>query len=162
MPGNVPSSRRPTTFDQNPDDSRLKPRIRSNQLTKMPANSGIMIAQRNGLLRAHTEQNLSQPIVGSAHSAYTGIQASMPPTSVSGLAGPQIRVIGLPPCSITTMLIMVMNPISVATAAITASTGATIATLATFDSTVWLSDSGNDFQNSTLRSLRSSYSVPRQ
>ena len=54
----------------------------------MPANTGIMIAHRNGLLRAQAEHSSSQPTVGSAHNAYTG----MPPTSwtaiVSGFAGP--------------------------------------------------------------------------
>src|SRR5690606_35900519 len=39
------------------------------QATKMPANSGIMIAHRNGLLRAQDEHSISQPMVGMAHSA---------------------------------------------------------------------------------------------
>ncbi len=47
-------------------------------------------------------------------------------------------------------------------AAPTARVGATISALASLDSTVSRSDTGSDFQNSTLRSLRSSYRVPRQ
>ena len=70
MPGTMLSSRRPTHVAPEPASRRaLNRSIRSNQLTKMPANSGTMIAHRNGLLRAHAEQNSSQPTVGSAHSA---------------------------------------------------------------------------------------------
>ena len=54
------------------------------------------------------------------------------------------------------------NPTMVASAAIVAMSGATSSALAAFDSTVCESDSGSDFQNSTLRSLRSSCSAPRQ
>ena len=60
-------------FFQNHADSRLKACITSNQMTKMPANTGIMIAHRNGLLRAQAEHIISQPTVGSAHNTYTGI-----------------------------------------------------------------------------------------
>ena len=48
------------------------------------------------------------------------------------------------------------KPIIVASAATVAITGATSRALAAFDSTVCESDNGSDFQNSTLRSLRSS------
>ena len=40
--------------------------------------------------------------------------------------------------------------------------GAITVALSTFDSTVSRSETGSDFQNSTLRSLRSSYRLPRQ
>ena len=40
--------------------------------------------------------------------------------------------------------------------------GAASNAIASFDRTVSPSDTGSDFQNSTLRSLRSSNSVPRQ
>ena len=40
--------------------------------------------------------------------------------------------------------------------------GATTNALSTLASTVSRSDTGNDFQNSTLRSLRSSNKVPKQ
>ena len=54
------------------------------------------------------------------------------------------------------MLATSMKPIIVATPAATARAGATSVALATLDSTVCVSDTGSDFQNSTLRSLRSS------
>ena len=49
-----------------------------------------------------------------------------------------------------------------AIAAPTARAGATSSALAALENTVSRSDSGSDFQNSTLRSLRSSYRLPRQ
>src|SRR3546814_12140413 len=76
MPGTVPSSRRPTMLLQNHELSRLNISIRSNQLTKMPVNSGTMIAHRNGLLCDHAEHSSSQPTVGNAHNAYTNGRAS--------------------------------------------------------------------------------------
>src|SRR3546814_13755083 len=82
---------------QNHELSRLNISIRSNQLTKMPVNSGTMIAHRNGLLCDHAEHSSSQPTVGNAHNAYTGIHARVPAAIVSGLAGSQRRVHGLPP-----------------------------------------------------------------
>src|SRR3546814_8723430 len=61
MPGTVPSSRRPTMLLQNHELSRLNISIRSNQLTKMPVNSGTMIAHRNGLLCDHrSEEHTSE------------------------------------------------------------------------------------------------------
>jgi hypothetical protein len=69
LPGTRLSRARPTMFCQNQPDSRLNTFIRSNQLTKMPLNTGIMIAHRNGLLFAQAEHSSSQPAVGSAHSA---------------------------------------------------------------------------------------------
>src|SRR3546814_9408787 len=102
---------------------------RSKQLTKMPVNSGTMIAHRNGLLCDHAEHSSSQPTVGNAHSAKTGIQARVPAAIVSGLAGPQSSVHGLPPWHSTTMLSMTMKPMLVTSEAITASTGATTTAL---------------------------------
>ena len=55
-----------------------------------------------------------------------------------------------------------MKPIEVAMAATVAITGAITRALNTFDSTVCWSDSGSDFQNRMLRSLRSSNRAPRQ
>ena len=69
LPGATLSRVRATTFFQNQSTPGSKACIRSNQLTKMPANTGIMIAHRNGLLRAQAEHSSSQPTVGSAHSA---------------------------------------------------------------------------------------------
>ena len=46
----------------------------------------MRIAHRNGLLRAHAEQSINQPTVGSAHSAYTGIIATKLAATFSGLA----------------------------------------------------------------------------
>src|SRR5690606_3623714 len=106
MPGTVPSSRRPTMLPQNHVLSSLNNSIRSNQLTKMPANRGTMRAHRNGLLRDHAEHSSSQPTVGRDHSAYTGIQARLLAAIVNGLAGPQSRVQGLPPWNSTTALSM--------------------------------------------------------
>src|SRR3546814_3967256 len=77
---------------QNHELSRLNISIRSNQLTKMPVNSGTMIAHRNGLLCDHAEHSSSQPTVGNAHNAYTGIHARVPAAIVSGLAGSHSRV----------------------------------------------------------------------
>src|SRR3546814_14600780 len=104
MPGTVPSSRRPTMLLQNHELSRLNISIRSNQLTKMPVNSGTMIAHRNGLLCDHAEHSSSQPTVGNAHNAYTGIHARVPAAIVSGLAGSHSRVHGLPPWTNTTKI----------------------------------------------------------
>src|SRR5690606_987373 len=161
MAGTVPSSARPTMLVQNHEASRLNRSISLNQLTSTPATTGTITAQRNGALRAHTEQSSSQPTVGSAHRAYTGIQARCPAMMPIGLAGPQISVQALPPCITTTALIITMKANMVRMATPTAMAGATSTALATFDSTVSVSDSGSDFQNSTLRSLRSSYSAPR-
>ena len=149
-------------FFQNQMVSRLNSCIRSNQVTKMPANTGIMIAHRNGLLLAQDEHSISQPMVGIAHNAYSGMLAIRYPATFSGLAGPHNSVSGLPPCSATMPLEMIRKPIIVSTPAVMARAGATTAALATLDSTVARSDSGSDFQNSTLRSLRSSYRLPRQ
>ncbi|MNI93472.1 hypothetical protein D3C73_1514350 [compost metagenome] len=55
-----------------------------------------------------------------------------------------------------------MNTSRVRLDAMMAMSGATISALNTLDSTVWVSDSGSDFQNRMLRSRRSSYSAPRQ
>src|SRR3546814_856618 len=142
MPGTVPSSRRPTMFFQNHELSRLNVSIRSNQLTKMPVNSGTMIAHRNGLLWDHAEHSSSQPTVGNAHSAYTGIHTRVPAAIVSGLAGSHSSVQGLPPWNITTTLSMTMKPIMMTSEAIAARTGATTTALATFESTVCASDTG--------------------
>ena len=121
-----------------------------------------MIAHRNGLLRAHEEQSISQPTVGSAHTAYTGIDAIITPALASGLPGPHSRVSGLPPWASTKPLTSNRKANMVAIHAATASAGATSTALATLDRTVSRSETGSDFQNSTLRSLRSSYRLPRQ
>src|SRR5688500_2141967 len=128
----------------------------------MLANSGIITAHRNGLLRAQAEHSSSQPIAGSAQTAYTGRVATSCAAILSGWAGPHTSVTGLPPCTSTTPLMTTRKPNIVISPAMIASSGATTAALATFDSTVSRSDTGSDFQNSTLRSLRSSYSAPRQ
>ena len=47
-------------------------------------------------------------------------------------------------------------------ATLIAMAGATSSALAALDNTVSRSETGSDFQNSTLRSLRSSYRLPRQ
>ncbi len=60
------------------------------------------------------------------------------------------------------MLMTSMKPSMVMMPAITAISGATISALISLDSTVWVSDSGSDFQNRMLRSRRSSYRAPRQ
>src|SRR5690606_37674569 len=162
LPGTVLSSERPTMWLQNQPEGRSKRRIRSNQLTKMPANTGIMVAHRNGLPLAQAAHSRSQPTVGSDPSAYTGSSARVWPATASGLAGPNTIVTGLPPWTSTNRLIASSSPNITSSAAATASTGATRVAVATLDNTVWVSDSGSDFQNSTLRSLRSSYSAPRQ
>ncbi len=69
MPGVALSSRRPTTCPQNQPLLRPDSFIRSNQLTMTPANTGSITAHRNGLLLAQAEHSISQPAVGSAHSA---------------------------------------------------------------------------------------------
>src|SRR5690606_4586289 len=148
-PGTALSSERPTTLLQNQPVGRSNSCIRSNQLTKMPANSGIMIAHRNGLPLAQAEHSSSQPTVGSAHSAYTGSTARVCPAMASGLAGPSAMVNGLPPWTSTNRLITSRNPSMVRSAAPIAISGATTVAVATFDSTVCASDSGSDFQNST-------------
>ncbi len=57
---------------------------------------------------------------------------------------------------------MIMKPNIVTMAAATASSGAMTSAPTSLDSTVCVSETGIDFQNSTLRSRRSSYSAPRQ
>ena len=162
VPGTALSRPRATMFFQNQPLSRSNRFMMSNQLMKMPENTGSMIAHRNGLLFDQAEHSSSQPTVGSAHSAYTGIVASIEPASCSGLPGPQTRVIGLPLCSSTNVLSSSRKPNMQAIATPTAISGATSSALAALDSTVSRSETGSDFQNSTLRSLRSSYRLPRQ
>src|SRR5688572_22037160 len=103
-PGTMLVRLRATMFFQNQAVSRSKACIRSNQPTKMPAKIGMISAHRNGLLLAQDEHSISQPTVGSAQRAYTGIEASRCAQTFSGLAGTQSRVYGLPPCSSTTRL----------------------------------------------------------
>src|SRR5690606_16559243 len=160
--GTVPSSIRATMLVQNQLVSRLNSRITLNRLTNTPDRIGTSSAHRNGTLRAQAEHSISQPTVGSAQSAYTGIAASIDSEIISGLPGPQISSQGFPPCIITTALSISRKPNIVAMADSVASTGRGPTPLTTLEATVMPSDTGIDFQNSTLRSLRSSYRAPRQ
>src|SRR5690606_14647691 len=147
---------------QNHWASRLNSRITLNMLTKAPESTGTSTAHRKGTLRAQAEHSISQPTVGSAQTAYTGIAASRASEMVSAWPGPQRSSSGLPPWYMTTALNSTRNTSIVAMAMIVASSGMTIVAETIFDSTVSPSDTGSDFQNRTLRSLRSSYSAPRQ
>src|SRR3546814_16668955 len=89
----------------------------------MPVNSGTMIAHRNGLLWDHAEHSSSQPTVGNAHRAYTGIHTRVPAAIVSGLAGSHSSVQGLPPWNITTTQSMTMKPLMITSEAIARRTG---------------------------------------
>ena len=112
------------------------------------------------MLLAQAEHSISQPAVGSAHSAYRGIQPNIVPTRLKKSSWPQYSVNGLAPLSRMNRLTMTPKPIIVAMPISEASSGPTSSAVASFDSTVSRSDTGSDFQNSTLRSLRSSYRQP--
>src|SRR5690348_1552518 len=92
VPGNTLNRPRNTMFFQYQPSSRWNTFIRLNQLMRMPENTGIRIAHRNGLLRAQAEHSISQPTAGRAHSAYTGISATRLTATLSGLPGPQTKV----------------------------------------------------------------------
>src|SRR3954462_3265586 len=74
--GTMLSSARPTILLQNqPLVSDIACMTRTHQ-TRKPVTIGSITAHRNGLERAKLEHSSSQPIVGSAHKAFTGIDTS--------------------------------------------------------------------------------------
>src|SRR5436190_13463212 len=133
----------------------------SNQLSSAPAITGTPTAHRNGLVRAQAETIISQPTVGSAQTMYTGSMPSSANGEVysSGSASTPNR---LTPAVAATMHRIARPMMPVATAIAIVISGAARRAIATFDSTVSWSETGSDFQNSTLLSLRSSNSEPRQ
>ena len=66
------------------------------------------------------------------------------------------------PLSASTPLSIRISASEVRQAAATTISGVTTMAMASFDSTVWASETGSDFQNSRLRSRRSSYRALRQ
>ena len=132
----------------------------SNQVSRMPAMTGTNTAHRKGLPRAQLDTSISQPMLGSAQIAFTGMPASITPHSFSGSAGPHSSFIGL------TSLIQKKPPITASISrcsrmpAAQAIAGASRVAATILVSTVCTSDTGIDFQNSTERSLRSSKRQP--
>ena len=76
----------------------------SNVPTRMPTTTGTATAHRNGFERAHAEMNISQPTVGSAQSALSGIAAIIFAQVASGSAGPQMSAMALSPWNQTSAL----------------------------------------------------------
>src|SRR3546814_10479984 len=104
----------------------------------------------------------SSDVCSSDLTAYTGSDTNNAEATCNGLDGAQTSASGLPPCASTTMLSKMKNPNPAMMPVTVAISGATTTALASLDNTVSRSDTGNDFQNSTLRSLRSSNRLPRQ
>ncbi len=125
-------------------------------LTITQASTGTSTAHRNGLLRAQAEQNINQPTAGSDHIMYTGSELITPPITRNGWEWVNIA----PPAG-RPLTVMVSAEISHIATPIRmpipmASSGARTSAQASLDSTMWVSETGSDFQNSTLRSRRSS------
>lgn len=136
------------------------PGIAERMLSITQASSGNSTAHRNGLLLAQAEQNISQPTVGSAHNRLIGTVFSNSHSSENGCEWvASAHGLGTPAIKAPTMAI---NHSAMPTAAPIAMeiSGASSNAQAALDNTVCTSDTGNDFQNSTLRSRRSSYRLP--
>lgn len=120
------------------------------------ASSGNSTAHRNGLDVAQAEQNISQPTVGSDHNRLIGTVINSRPTRANGCEcvamahGLGTPAINAPPMAINHRARPTTRPIAIAIS------GASNNAHAALDSTVCVSDTGKDFQNSTLRSRRSS------
>ena len=138
-----------------------RPVTRPSTLTMVQARIGTSTAHRNGLLRTKAEQNISQPTVGSDHSSCSGRDASRRPVTAKGWAWVMMASgCGMPPAAMATIATShstrpTSRPIA------SASSGASSRAQAALESTVCASDTGMDFQNSALRSRRSSYRLPR-
>src|SRR5690348_13977198 len=135
--------------------------IRLNQPSIMPTAIGSTAAHRKGLLRAQAEQSNSQPVAGKAHSAYSGMVPTRLATTRNGCAWVS-RCQAPTPWKDTVVTYISSIAMPVTTPQTTAITGASRVPATTLENTVAESDSGSDFQNSRLRSRRSSYSAPRQ
>src|SRR5690606_652771 len=131
-----PSSIRATTWFQNQDASRPDISMILAIETNTPASTGTSSAHRNGTLRAQAEHSISQPTVGNAHSAYTGIATSTAIEIHSGLPGPQIHCSGFPPWAMTNPLNTSRKANMVPIAASVASSGTVTVALSALDSTV--------------------------
>src|SRR5450830_278757 len=162
LPGSVPSRPRAMTFSCSQWDSPSICDSSPIQATSTISSKGTPTAQMNTFERAQLDTINSQPTVGNAHRQYTGSK----PNSCSGLrykpgdfnrsANTQMSCTARMPASISSMA----NEVRLALASTI--TGVTSRAMATFDSTVCTSETGSDFQNSRLRSRRSSYRALRQ
>ena len=124
------------------------------------ARIGSSTAHRKGLERAHAEQNISQPAVGSAHNTYTGSENSTLPITRSGWEWVNTAVLAEMPLTVKVSADTTHSTRPSAMPTPTATSGASSSAQTSLDSTVSRSEIGRDFQNSTLRSRRSSYRLP--
>ncbi|MNN39817.1 hypothetical protein D3C81_1538690 [compost metagenome] len=132
------------------------------QTVRMSSSSGTPTAHRKTFDLAQLDTISSQPTVGKAHRQYTG---SKPNTR----SGPRYRPGVASSSANTWMPLAASTPLririrasEVRLAAAATISGATSRAMAAFDSTVCASEMGSDFQNSTLRSRRSSCRALRQ
>src|SRR6478736_9857709 len=104
-------SSRPTTWRQNhvfdKDDTWS---ISPIQEFSTPAKIGSMTAHRNGLERAKLEHSSSQPMVGSAHKAFTGSIRNSFTHIATRCVGDHSSGNGLIPCSSAYRLIRIRKP----------------------------------------------------
>ena len=161
-PGTTPSRMRSTILAVYQAVSKPRCRPFSAHSISRALITGVPTAHRKTLERAQLDTISSQPTVGSAHSAYTGSSATMR-SGVRYRSGDSSRAPNiLVPCAISAMQPAARITSDITTAMPSVIRGATTTAISTFDSTVVRSDTGSDFQNSRLRSRRSSCRAPRQ
>src|SRR6185369_5829905 len=93
------SNSRPTMFCQNQVLVSVMVFSRPNHEFSTPAMIGSATAQRNGLERAKLEHSSSQPTLGSAHSALTGMISTSLNHKANRWVGDHSSGNGLIPCS---------------------------------------------------------------
>ncbi|MNV84520.1 hypothetical protein D3C71_1783990 [compost metagenome] len=132
------------------------PGIAPRMLIMVQASSGSITAHRNGLVRTSAEQNISQPTVGKAQSRLTGSVLRIRPRMRNGCEWVAIAQGLVAPAPAAPNMATTQSTRPTARPMAIAISGANTSAHNALDSTVWVSETGNDFQNSTLRSRRSS------
>src|SRR5690606_1411237 len=142
-------------------DGTTRPAVKPRMLIITQPSTGTTTAHRNGLLRTRAEQNISQPTAGSIHSMSSGTVASMCPATANGCEWVNRALVpGRLRASMVTAA--TSHRITPTTRPMASDiSGASSRAQAALDSTVWVSETGSDFQNRALRSRRSSYRLPR-
>src|SRR5471032_17796 len=160
--GSTPSSTRAVMLLRNQVPSISMPSARWLHKINSPIASGTPTAHRNTLERAQLDTSSSQPTVGKAHSRYTGSRPTRRNGDTYKSSWDRVTPNTLVPCISSTMPLIVSSSSDSAMQTPNTINGATTSAVAAFDNTVMVSDTGSDFQNSMLRSRRSSCSAPRQ
>ena len=137
------------------------PGIAPSTLIITQPSTGTSTAHRNGLLRTKAEHIISQPTAGSIHSRPSGTVSSIRQATVNGWAWVNNAVGWGMPLAIIATAASSHRATPTSRPTTTDSSGASSSAHAALDSTVWVSDTGSDFQNRALRSRRSSYRLPR-